>query len=72
MLYVALTRPTDRLYLVVKKDTFKFEKTVGNQLYRFAECPVIEKGDRFIKIVNKGEYKKVKFKKEENLQHFGL
>jgi ATP-dependent helicase/nuclease subunit A len=68
MLYVALTRPTDRLYLIVKKDTFKFEKTVGNQLYRFAECPEIEKGERFIKIVSQGEYKKVKFEKEENLQ----
>ena len=68
MLYVAFTRPTDRLYLIVKKDTFKFEKTVGNQLYRFAECPEIEKGDRFIKIVNQGEHKKVKFEQDKNLQ----
>jgi ATP-dependent exoDNAse (exonuclease V) beta subunit len=68
MLYVALTRPTDRLYLVVKKDTFKFEKTVGNQLYRFAECPEIEKGERFIKIISQGENKKVKFEQEKDLQ----
>ncbi len=68
MLYVALTRPTDRLYLVVKKDTFKFEKTVGNQLYRFAGCPEIEKGDRYIKIVNQGENKKVKFEQHQDLQ----
>ena len=68
MLYVALTRPTDRLYLIVKKDAYKFDKTVGNQLYRFAECPEIEKGDKFIKIVNQGEKKKVKFEIEENLQ----
>ena len=68
MLYVALTRPTDRLYLVVKKDTFKFEKTVGNQLYRFAECPEIEKGERFIKIISQGENKKVKLEQEKDSQ----
>lgn len=66
MLYVALTRPTDRLYLIVKKDTYKFEKTVGNQLYRFAGCPEIEKGERFIEIVSQGERKKEKFVKEKN------
>ena len=68
MLYVALTRPTDRLYLIVKKDTFKFEKTVGNQLYRFAECPEIEKGDRYLKIVNQGERKKIKADDNKELQ----
>ena len=68
MLYVALTRPTDRLYLIVKKDISRFEKTVGNQLYRFAECPEIEKGDKFIKIVSQGEKKKVKFEIEKHLQ----
>lgn len=68
MLYVALTRPTDRLYLIVKKDISRFEKTVGNQLYRFAECPEIEKGDKFIKIVSQGEKKQVKFDIEENFQ----
>jgi len=68
MLYVALTRPTDRLYLIVKKDTFKFDKTVGNQLYRFAECPEIEKGERFIKIVSQGEKKKVKFELKKDFQ----
>ena len=68
MLYVAFTRPTDRLYLIVKKDCHKFDKTVGNQLYRFAECPEIEKGDRFIKIVSQGEHKKVKLKQETELQ----
>jgi ATP-dependent helicase/nuclease subunit A len=68
MLYVALTRPTDRLYLIVKKDTFKFEKTVGNQLYRFAGCPEIEKGERFIEIVSQGEHKKVKFETEKEVQ----
>ena len=68
MLYVALTRPTDRLYLVVKKDTFKFEKTVGNQLYRFAECPEIEKGERFIKIISQGENKKVKLEQKKDSQ----
>lgn len=68
MLYVALTRPTDRLYLVVKKDTFKFEKTVGNQLYRFAQCPEIEKGERLIKIISQGAHKKVKFEEDQGLQ----
>ena len=68
MLYVALTRPTDRLYLIVKKDTFKFEKTVGNQLYRFAGCPEIEKGEHFIKIVSQGENKKVKFEIDKKVQ----
>ncbi len=68
MLYVALTRPTDRLYLVVKKDTFKFDKTVGNQLYRFAECPEIEEGERFIKIISQGENKRIKSEKDKNLQ----
>ena len=68
MLYVALTRPTDRLYLIIKKDTFKFEKTVGNQLYRFAGCPEIEKGEHFIKIVSQGENKKVKFEIDKKVQ----
>ena len=59
MLYVALTRPTERLYLIVKQDGFRFEKTVGNQLYRFAECPVIEKGERHLHIVSQGNPKKI-------------
>jgi ATP-dependent helicase/nuclease subunit A len=62
MLYVALTRPTDRLYLVMKQDSFKFDKTVGNQLYRFACCPEIEKGERLLHIVNQGEAKKISSK----------
>jgi ATP-dependent helicase/nuclease subunit A len=57
MLYVALTRPTERLYMLVKQDAFRFEKTVGNQLYRFAGCPIIEKGERFIHIVSQGGHK---------------
>ncbi len=68
MLYVALTRPTDRLYLIVKKDVFRFDKTVGYQLYQYAECPEIEKGDKFIKIVSQGENKKIKFEVEKDLQ----
>ncbi len=68
MLYVALTRPTDRLYLIVKKDVFRFDKTVGYQLYQYAECPEIEKGDKFIKIVSHGEKKKIKFEIEKDLQ----
>ena len=72
MLYVALTRPTDRLYLIIKKDTFKFEKTVGNQLYRFAGCPEIEKGEHFIKIVSQGENKKVKFEMNKKVQEIEI
>ena len=72
MLYVALTRPTDRLYLIIKKDTFKFEKTVGNQLYRFAGCPEIEKGEHFIKIVSQGENKKVKFEIDKKVQEIEI
>ncbi|MEA5457694.1 UvrD-helicase domain-containing protein [Arcicella sp. LKC2W] len=59
MLYVALTRPTDRLYLIIKQDTFKFDKTVGNQLYRFVGCPPIEKGERHIEIISQGENKRI-------------
>jgi ATP-dependent helicase/nuclease subunit A len=62
MLYVGLTRPTDRLYLVVKQDTFKFDKTVGNQLYRFVGCPEIEKGERLLHVINQGEAKKISSK----------
>ena len=72
MLYVALTRPTDRLYLIIKKDTFKFDKTVGNQLYRFAGCPEIEKGERFIKIVSRGENKKAKFELNKKVQEMEI
>lgn len=72
MLYVALTRPTDRLYLVIKKDTFKFDKTVGNQLYRFAGCPEIEKGEKFIKIVSKGGNKKIKLIQEKESYHIDI
>jgi superfamily I DNA/RNA helicase len=68
MLYVALTRPTDRLYLIVKKDAYNFEKTVGNQLYRFAGGPAIEKGERFIEIVSQGENKRVPFETEKEIQ----
>ncbi len=66
MLYVGLTRPTDRLYLVMKQDAFKFDKTVGNQLYRFAGCPEIEKGERVLHVVYEGERKAIstKVKKE--------
>ena len=59
MLYVALTRPTERLYLIVKQDAFRFEKTVGNQLYRFVGCPIIEKGERHIEIISQGLDKKL-------------
>nr|MCU0470544.1 UvrD-helicase domain-containing protein [Arcicella sp.] len=59
MLYVGLTRPTDRLYLVVKKDTFKFEKTVGNQLYRFVGCPEIQDGEHHYEIIHQGDVKAV-------------
>ncbi len=41
MLYVALTRPKERLYMVVNKDTFKFDKTVGGLLYQYLDCPEI-------------------------------
>lgn len=65
MLYVALTRPTERLYLIVKQDAFRFDKTVGNQLYRFVGCPIIEKGERHIEIINQGNPKKISNQKEK-------
>ena len=65
MLYVALTRPTERLYLIVKQDAFRFEKTVGNQLYRFVGCPIIEKGERHIEIINQGNPKQISDEKEK-------
>jgi ATP-dependent helicase/nuclease subunit A len=58
MLYVALTRPTERLYLVVKQDTFRFEKTVGNQLYRFVGCPPIQKGEHHFQVIHQGSQKR--------------
>ena len=63
MLYVALTRPTERLYLIVKQDAFRFDKTVGNQLYRFAGCPIIEKGERHLEIIHQGNPKKISYEK---------
>jgi ATP-dependent helicase/nuclease subunit A len=65
MLYVALTRPTERLYLIVKQDAFRFDKTVGNQLYRFVGCPIIEKGERHVEIINHGNPKKISDEKEK-------
>jgi ATP-dependent helicase/nuclease subunit A len=54
MLYVALTRPTDRLYMIIKKTDIKFDKTVGGLLYRFVGSPEILKGDYFTEIKAKG------------------
>jgi ATP-dependent helicase/nuclease subunit A len=65
MLYVALTRPTERLYLIVKQDAFRFDKTVGNQLYRFVGCPIIEQGERHFEIISQGNAKKVSDEKEK-------
>jgi ATP-dependent helicase/nuclease subunit A len=68
MLYVALTRPTERLYMIVKQDAFRFDKTVGNQLYRFVGSPIIEKGERHIEIISQGNFKKISTDvKKENL-----
>lgn len=57
MLYVALTRPTHRLYLIVKKDVFGFKNSVGNQLYQFVDCPEIEEGENHFEIIYHGEDK---------------
>lgn len=65
MLYVGLTRPTDRLYLIVKKNIKDFNKTVGNQLYQFINCPPIAEEENHFEIIYQGEAKKKKDKKEK-------
>ncbi len=65
MLYVGLTRPTDRLYLIVKKNVKDFSKTVGNQLYQFVNCPFIEEGENHFEVVYQGTNKPIKAKKEK-------
>jgi ATP-dependent exoDNAse (exonuclease V) beta subunit len=64
MLYVALTRPKDRLYLIVKSDISKFDKTVGNMLYQYAQCPDIDPTEGLVYVVTEGHNKVISQEKE--------
>lgn len=70
MLYVALTRPTQRLYLIVRKSVSNssFEKTVGNLLYKFIDSPVIEEGACYTEIINQGLDKNQQKNEEEMVE----
>lgn len=65
MLYVAVTRPTTRLYMITSKDAMGFDKSVGNQLYRFAGCPAIEEGQHTTTIIHQGSPKIQKVQQEQ-------
>ncbi|MDI9857578.1 UvrD-helicase domain-containing protein [Flectobacillus roseus] len=65
MLYVALTRPKDRLYMVVKRDSRNLNKTVGGLLLRFVDGEGLPPEEPFTKVLYEGLPKVLKPEKEK-------
>lgn len=67
MLYVALTRPTNRLYLIVRKGNRGFENSVGNLLYSFVNFPELDENGQHTEVIYEGMDKVQKEKKKKEV-----